>query len=275
MNPIYTAGYGGHVARSLTLAARQLDALVVDIRHTPHSKNPGYDQKELIAALDSRYHHLPQLGNVNHANDGGIQLKNVENGIRRVLEMAHARTLILMCGCGDPVGCHRSHVAALLRSRGVESSELVWPSVPELNLKGLPDTAFSILQPWAYLVVNGYKEIENRSWPSRFKGRLLIHAGKGFDLDGWVSLTRSDYWRGICPKLPKLGDFDRGGIVGMTTMTGCVTESESPWFMGEYGFTMKDATPLPFMALRGTRGFFSVQEQLAVMKAPRRELQAA
>ena len=36
--------------------------------------------------------------------------------------------------------------------------------------------ALSIRQPWAWLIVNGYKDIENRDWPTKFRGRMLVHA---------------------------------------------------------------------------------------------------
>lgn len=29
----------------------------------------------------------------------------------------------------------------------------------------------SIRQPWAWLIVNGYKDIENRTWPTHFRGK--------------------------------------------------------------------------------------------------------
>jgi len=39
----------------------------------------------------------------------------------------------------------------------------------------------SILQPWATLVVIGAKKIETRSWDTKFRGPLLIHASKRWD----------------------------------------------------------------------------------------------
>jgi hypothetical protein len=39
--------------------------------------------------------------------------------------------------------------------------------------------ALSLLQPWASLVVLGAKKIETRSWTTRHRGDLLIHASKG------------------------------------------------------------------------------------------------
>ena len=36
--------------------------------------------------------------------------------------------------------------------------------------------AITIKQPWASLIVHGIKDIENRSWSTKFRGRVLIHA---------------------------------------------------------------------------------------------------
>lgn len=41
--------------------------------------------------------------------------------------------------------------------------------------------ALTICQPYAELIARGDKPIENRSWPTRYRGPLLIHAGKSRD----------------------------------------------------------------------------------------------
>jgi hypothetical protein len=38
--------------------------------------------------------------------------------------------------------------------------------------------AITIKQPWAFLIVEGVKDIENRTWKTNFRGRVLIHASK-------------------------------------------------------------------------------------------------
>lgn len=38
--------------------------------------------------------------------------------------------------------------------------------------------AISLLQPWATLVVMGAKKIETRSWNTKYRGELIIHASK-------------------------------------------------------------------------------------------------
>ena len=39
--------------------------------------------------------------------------------------------------------------------------------------------ALSIRQPWAYCILDYGKDIENRTWSTSIRGRVLIHASKG------------------------------------------------------------------------------------------------
>ena len=50
---------------------------------------------------------------------------------------------------------------------------------PERAMKAL-----TLTQPWASAVAFGYKHIETRSWQTSYRGRLAIHAAKGFP--GWA-----------------------------------------------------------------------------------------
>ncbi len=122
--------------------------------------------------------------------------------------------------------------------------------------------AISIRQPWAYLIVQGFKDIENRDWPTKFRGRVLVHASKG--------MTRGDYEacalfcsglpEGALPpdfSFPAFDELPRGGIVGEVKIVDCVSASDSPWFMGQYGFVLKDARPSLLTPCKGALGFFS------------------
>ena len=40
--------------------------------------------------------------------------------------------------------------------------------------------ALTLHQPWANLVALGHKQIETRSWATKYRGALAIHAGKYF-----------------------------------------------------------------------------------------------
>jgi hypothetical protein len=112
--------------------------------------------------------------------------------------------------------------------------------------------ALSIQQPWAWLIVNGYKDVENRTWATNQRGWIGIHAGKAYDHDGdrWVRENFPEI------PLPEPCNIERGGIVGRARLANCTDESDSPWFFGPYGFVMSHPEPLPFVPCRGALGFF-------------------
>lgn len=41
----------------------------------------------------------------------------------------------------------------------------------------------TLKQPWATLVAEGIKKYEFRSWKTKYRGKILIHAGTGIDKD--------------------------------------------------------------------------------------------
>lgn len=112
--------------------------------------------------------------------------------------------------------------------------------------------ALSIQQPWAWLIVHGYKDVENRNWPTNVRGTVGIHAAQKFDREGyeWV---RREFPQIV---LPAPEAFERGGIVGRARLTDCVEDMDSPWFFGPFGFVLADAEPLRFRACAGRLGFF-------------------
>ena len=114
--------------------------------------------------------------------------------------------------------------------------------------------ALSIRQPWAWLIVNGYKPVENRTWNTKVRGLILIHASKGFDKAGYA-WVRDNFPEIVLP-IPQ--QFERGGIVGIANLYAVATASNSPWFFGPVGPCLRDAKPLPFVPMLGHLGFFEV-----------------
>ena len=43
--------------------------------------------------------------------------------------------------------------------------------------------ALTIKEPWATLIIDGYKKYEFRSWKTNYRGKILIHAGKTLEKD--------------------------------------------------------------------------------------------
>lgn len=112
--------------------------------------------------------------------------------------------------------------------------------------------ALSIRQPWAWLIIHRFKDVENRGWKTSFRGWFLVHAPQKFDAAGY------EWVKSRFPSLlmPQAHEFERGGIVGLARLVDCVEMSSSPWFEGPYGFVLKDARPVPFFLMPGKLGFF-------------------
>ena len=127
--------------------------------------------------------------------------------------------------------------------------------------------ALSIRQPWAWLIAHGHKPIENRDWPTSFRGRFLIHASKGmtkFEYEDCAELVAAIYRKtDKAISLPAFADLERGGIVGIGEIIGCLDDSSSYWFSGKYGFVVHNAAPLPFRPYKGQLGFFDVPDDYA------------
>lgn len=116
-----------------------------------------------------------------------------------------------------------------------------------------PVVALSIRQPWAWLIVNGHKPVENRDWPTNFRGRFLVHAGK--------SVPDAFEVRDIAKKfgvtIPPLNEMAYGAFVGWSEVVDCVDHHESPYFFGDYGFVLANSAPLAApVPFRGSLGFF-------------------
>jgi hypothetical protein len=135
----------------------------------------------------------------------------------------------------------------------------------------------SIRQPWAWLIVRpdltGYaraaallagviKTIENRTWPTRYRGPVLLHASKGMTRAEYEDACAMAFWAGVhAADIPKLEDLQRGGIVGKATLADCIPSEKraSDWHMGgQFGFLLQDIEPLPFTPLKGALGLFDV-----------------
>lgn len=129
--------------------------------------------------------------------------------------------------------------------------------------------AISIRAPWWWFILHAGKDIENRDWKHSYRGPVLIHASSWWkerevrddataarDLAGHTAAFRFpsiDTFRG---DMRRLG----GHIVGRAEIVGCVRSSDSPWFVGDYGFVLKNVQPLPIPFLcTGALGFFDVR----------------
>ena len=129
--------------------------------------------------------------------------------------------------------------------------------------------ALSIRQPWAWLIVNAYKDVENRSWrlaPQMMGQRIYVHAGLRVQWDtswAWIlGRLQETHPDGASPfwQVWRAGDFPTGSLVGEVTLVQDVTKHPSPWFEGPHGFLLRDAKAYEMpIQYKGALGFFEVK----------------
>ena len=114
----------------------------------------------------------------------------------------------------------------------------------------LGQPVLTVKQPYAWAIISGGKDIENRNWSRKFRGRLYIHAGKATD-DGeeddgesWIDKMVRDAAEekgGDPARIRARYERERafGQVIGSVEIVDVVTESDSRWFSGEYGFVLR------------------------------------
>jgi hypothetical protein len=135
--------------------------------------------------------------------------------------------------------------------------------------------ALSVKQPWAGLLVLGYKTIEVRRWSHRRRGPVLIHAAGLRD-------EREEAWQQFEGLLaPEHGEWllQDGGIIGRGEITECREYRSLEEFVRDqphhlippgwfeppmYGFVFRNLVKLPFVPLQGQVRFFTVPDDLGV-----------
>lgn len=140
----------------------------------------------------------------------------------------------------------------------------------------LPQFALSIRQPWAYAIITGRKSIENRDWSTKFRGEICIHAAKTlikqdyyYDRDFIVETQDRKKWGNDFIDLDELKQYGGfGAIIGTANIVDCITESESPWFFGKYGFVLENIKSIEPIPCKGALGLFEWRKINGGMHAP-------
>ena len=109
--------------------------------------------------------------------------------------------------------------------------------------------AVSLIQPWATLIACGLKRYETRSWATRYRGPLLIHASKKID-NGYLALPD------VAALMLDAGltTFPTGAIVGEAVMSGCTPTEELADLVSDTESLVGDFGPARFAwAMRKAR----------------------
>lgn len=128
--------------------------------------------------------------------------------------------------------------------------------------------ALTIKQPWADLIAIGKKNIENRTWKTNYRGRVLIHASK-------LACTQRHLENYPLPALKNsidikeysMGDMLCGAIIGSVEIVDCVRNHPSEWAEeGVYNWVL--ARPIlfkePIMNIKGSLGLWEYGDDKAI-----------
>jgi hypothetical protein len=108
--------------------------------------------------------------------------------------------------------------------------------------------ALTINQPWAEMICRGLKRVENRTWPTNYRGPLAIHVGKSL---AWLKAQDDCTWPaqyGV--ELPQAAEMAFGAIVAVVELVDCVPidrlplELQTAWAEGPWCWVLKDARRL-------------------------------
>lgn len=129
--------------------------------------------------------------------------------------------------------------------------------------------ALSVRAPWWWAILHG-KPVENRSWSTAFRGRIWIHASKWWNLDevsdDFYEIKRMAGEDQLSMPFPDADENEPFGmamrlacgcIVGTVEIVDCVTAHPSAFFVGRYGFVLRNPVAIekPWPA-KGALGFF-------------------
>jgi hypothetical protein len=123
----------------------------------------------------------------------------------------------------------------------------------------------TLKQPWAWAVAAGRKKIENRTWSTRYRGTVYIHASRKLDRVAFDWLRDQ---AGVTPP----SEFVHGAVVAVADIVDVVTKHEAatfaPWFSGPYGIVLarirRLRTPVPQKGQLGlARASHDLQQRVA------------
>ncbi len=144
------------------------------------------------------------------------------------------------------------------------------------EVKTMP--CITIRQPWPWAMLNLGKDVENRSWGTKHRGPILIHASQ-WSRRGEIESNLVKAFMDatldavLALKVPRGFGVDNlksecGGIVAAVTIVDCVQNHPSPWAIpGQWHWVLADARALPFHACKGRLGIWEAEYPHQIQEA--------
>lgn len=130
----------------------------------------------------------------------------------------------------------------------------------------------SVRQPWAWALIHGGKDVENRVWETKYRGPLAIHAGKRFDMNRslWDECSRG-FWGEPYTSMAKgyngQDGHVLGAIIGIVDLVDCIPDSacNSPWKADGDNFwcwIVENPRPVEPLPMNGQLGLWTIPDDL-------------
>jgi activating signal cointegrator 1 len=127
--------------------------------------------------------------------------------------------------------------------------------------------ALSIRHPWVDLILAGTKTIEIRTWATRYRGPLLLHASGAYGISEREAAARL--------KLPPPQADMLGAVVGIAELVDCRPVRREDWKNAGlpplggrlWAWVIADARPLGPVAHAGNRTLFEIEEEVVMSAA--------
>ncbi len=135
----------------------------------------------------------------------------------------------------------------------------------------------TVRQPWTWALVFGPKRIENRTWATRYRGDVAIHASANPEFRKTWRARGPDWWRDLIPGCPEPDAMPYGCIIGTLELIDCVELQNLPdellgdrFASGPYCWLLDRPEPLlEPIACRGVLGLRDVPDGLALERTTR------
>lgn len=108
----------------------------------------------------------------------------------------------------------------------------------------------TVKNPWAGLIIDGIKDIENRTWKTNYRGKLYIHSSSKIDMNTNYNST-----------------YINSAILGYVELIDCIRDSKSKWAIDNYWhWIIVNAVKFekPILNIKGKLGIWTIPKRVSI-----------
>jgi hypothetical protein len=127
--------------------------------------------------------------------------------------------------------------------------------------------ALSIRHPWVDLILAGGKTVEIRTWATRYRGPMLLHASSAFGISEREACARL--------RIPPPDPSTMGAVVGLAELVECRPVLRQDWKKAAlpplegrlWAWVLADPRPLGPIPCAGNRTLFDIEAEVLTAAA--------